>query len=211
MLTRLSCLYTAMPVPPCALLRPEAQDGGTRAAACSAEQPEHPPTQGCNRPLMVTLNDCKAWVDSINAGAKPTQRISEAIAILQAPKSRKRRSDLQAICKIWEVTQYTRNTAQKKRSLPEIEAELVEAVVRDTNRIRNLHARHGHVSCVAAALRTSASSAEQPAAEIQEKQVSPEIADAAPGQALNILGTCNRHGITSAEQPEQLILSSGQR
>ena len=69
MLTRLSCLYTAMPVPPCALLRPEAQDGGTRAAACSAEQPEHPPTQGCNRPLMVTLNDCKAWVDSTNAGA----------------------------------------------------------------------------------------------------------------------------------------------
>ena len=106
---------------------------------------------------------------------------------------------------------YTRNTAQKKLSLPEIEAELVEAVVRDTNRIRNLHARHGHVSCVAAALRTSASSAEQPAAEMQEKQVSPEIADAAPGQALNILGACNRHGITSAEQPEQLILSSGQR
>ena len=109
------------------------------------------------------------------------------------------------------MTQYTRNTAQKKRSLPEIEAALVDAVVRDTNRIRNLHARHGHVSCVAAALRTSASSAEQPAAEIQEKQVSPEIADAAPGQALKILGTCHRHGITSAEQPEQLILSSGQR
>ena len=161
MLTRHSCLYTAMPVPPCALLRPEAQDGGTRAAACSAEQPEHPPTQGCNLPLMVTLDDCKSWVDSMNAGAKPTKRISEAIAILQAPKSRKRRSDLQAICTIWEVTQYTRNTAPKKRSLAEIESELVEAVVRDTNRLRKLHARHGHVSCVAAVLRASASSGQR--------------------------------------------------
>ena len=64
---------------------------------------------------------------------------------------------------------------------------------------------------MAAALRTSASSAEQTAAEIQEKQVSPEIADAALGKALNILGTCHRNGISSAEQPEQLILSSGQR
>ena len=145
---------------PCFALKPKME--ASRAAASSAEQPEHPPTQGCNRPLMVTLHDCKSWVDSMNAGAKPTQRISEAIAILQAPKSRKRRSDLQAICKMWEVTQYTRNTPQKKRSLPEIEAELVEAVMRDTNRIRNLHARHGHVSCVAATLRTSASSAEQP-------------------------------------------------
>ena len=155
MLSRLNCLYTAMAVPPCALLRHEGQDGRTRAGACSAEQPEHPP-------MMVTLNDCKAWVDSMIAGAEPTQRISETIAILRAPTSRKRRSDLQAICKIWGVTQYTRNTVQKKRSLPEIEAALVDAVVRDTNRIRNLYARHGHVSCVAAALRTSASSAEQP-------------------------------------------------
>ena len=88
----------------------------------------------------------------MNAGAKPTKRISEAIAILQAPKSRKRRSDLQAICTIWEVTQYTRNVAPKKRSLAEIEYELVEAVVRDINRLRKLHARHEHDSCMAEVL-----------------------------------------------------------
>ena len=64
---------------------------------------------------------------------------------------------------------------------------------------------------MAAVLRASASSAEQPAADIQEKQDSPPLADSAPGKALNSLGTCHRNGITSAEQPEQLILSSGQR
>ena len=160
---------------------------------------------------MVTLSDCKSWVKLTNDGAKPTRRISEAIAILQAPKSRKQRSDLQAICTTWDVTQYTRNTAQKKRGLSEIETELVEAVVRDTNRLRRLHAHHGHFSCVAAVLHTSTSSAKQPAAEIQEKQKSPQLADAAPGQALNSLVSCDPNGITSAEQPEQLNLSSGQR
>ena len=73
---------------------------------------------------------------SMNAGAKPTKRISEAIAILQAPKSRKRRSDLQAICKTWAVTQYNLNAAQKKRNLSELESELVVAMVRDTNRLK---------------------------------------------------------------------------
>ena len=67
--------------------------------------------------------------------------------------------------------------------------------MRDTNRLRKLHARHGHFSCVAEMLRTSASSVEQPAAEIQEKQHSPQLADAAPGKALNICGTCYRNGI----------------
>ena len=148
-----------------------------------AEQPEHSPTQGCESPWMVTLDDCKSWVDSLNAGAKPTQRISEAIAILQAPKSRKRRSDLQALCKTWAATQYNRNAAQKKQRLSELESELVDAVVRDTNRLKKLHAHHGSVSGVAAMLRTSASGGEQPEAENQDRQDSPRLADAAPGNA----------------------------
>ena len=53
----------------------------------------------------------------------------------------------------------------------------------------------GHFSCVPKMLRPSASSVEQPAAEIQEKQDSPQLADAAPGKALNICGTCYRNGI----------------
>ena len=132
---------------------------------------------------MVTLDDCKSWVDSLNAGAKPTQRISEAIAILQAPKSRKRRSDLQALCKTWAATQYNRIAAQKKQSLSELESELVDAVVRHTNRLKKLHARHGSVSGLAAMLRTSASGGEQPEAENQDRQDSPRLADAAPGNA----------------------------
>ena len=118
---------------------------------------------------MATLDDCKSWVDSfIHTHANPTQRISEAIAILQKPKSRKRRSDLQALCKNSAVAQ--KDAAQKKRSLSEIAFGIEETVVRDTNRLRKLHAHHGHVSSVHAALRTSASSAEQIPAEIQENQ-----------------------------------------
>jgi hypothetical protein len=140
-----------------------------RTADSSAEQPDHPATQGSEFPLMVTLDDCKSWVDSfIHTHANPTQRISEAIAILQKPKSRKRRSDLQALCKIWAVAQ--KDAAQKKRSLSEVASGIEETVVRDTNRLRKLHAHHGHVSSVHAALRTSASSAEHIPAEIQENQ-----------------------------------------
>ena len=95
----------------------------------------------------------------MNHSAKPTQRITEAIAILQEPKTRKRRSDLQGLCKIWAVAQ--KSPIQKKRSVCELEDGLEETVVRDTNRLRKLQAQHGHVSSVQAALGTTASGAEQ--------------------------------------------------
>ena len=63
-----------------------------------------------------------------------------------------------------------KDAAQKKRSLSEVASGIEETVVRDTNRLRKLHAHHGHVSSVHAALRTSASSAEHIPAEIHENQ-----------------------------------------
>ena len=44
-------------------------------------------------------------------------------------------------------------------------------------------AHHGSVSGLAAMLRTSASGGEQPEAENQDRQDSPRLADAAPGNA----------------------------
>ena len=51
----------------------------------SAEQPENRHGKGCRLPHIVTLDDCKSWYDAVLAAPDPVKRISEAIAVLQAP------------------------------------------------------------------------------------------------------------------------------
>ena len=78
-------------------------------------------------------------------------RISEVIAVLQEPPSRKRRSLLQDICKRWGVDQ---KRIQKKRKLCDMESDLEEMIVQETKRLRKLHAQHGHFSGIFAVMQS---------------------------------------------------------
>lgn len=161
----LKMLLTKQPAAAHSAEQPESKPGdGCRLplidTALSAEQPESKPGDGCGLPLINTLDDCKSWADSMPTGAKPVGRISEAIAILQAPRSRKRRSELQSLCKQWAVDQ---KHAHKKRRLSEIESQLAGKILQHANCLKKLHAQHEHFSSIAAAMQLSGGSAEQPA------------------------------------------------
>ena len=86
--------------------------------------------------LCGTLDECKSWCDSWTETSSPLKRISEAIAVLQEPSSRTRRANLQSMCKLWDVQQYH---AQKKRQLPEIEADFERKILKETRRLGELH------------------------------------------------------------------------
>ena len=75
----------------------------------------------CNLSKLGTVDDCKSWCDSWAEAAPPVKCISEAIAVLQEPNSRRRNAELHRMCKFWDVQQ---KPAQKKRKLSEIKAEL---------------------------------------------------------------------------------------
>ena len=93
------------------------------------------------------LDDCKSWCDSLPTEEAPVKRISEAVAALRMPNSRKRRTQLESICKDWNVAQ---RRDQKKRALSEIESDLAKQIVQETQRLRTCHAQHGRCSSVAA-------------------------------------------------------------
>ena len=93
------------------------------------------------------LDDCKSWCDSLPTEEAPVKRISEAVAALRMPNSRKRRTQLESICKDWNVA---RRRDQKKRALSEIESDLAKQIVQETQRLRTCHAQHGRCSSVAA-------------------------------------------------------------
>ena len=98
---------------------------------------------------LETVDDCKSWCDSWAEAAPPVKCISEAIAVLQEPNSRTRRAELQRMCKFWDVQQ---KHAQRKRKLPEIEAELEGKNLKETRRLKELHGLHGRFSSVAVAM-----------------------------------------------------------
>ena len=111
---------------------------GVLSTEVNAEQPGAEHGQSSRLPQIVTIDDCKSWCDSFAEAAPPVKRISDAIAIFQEPCSRKRRAKLQRLCNPWAVAQYH---AQKKRRLPEIEADLKGKIVKETQRLRKLHAQ----------------------------------------------------------------------
>jgi hypothetical protein len=112
-----------------------------------------------NQSHIVTLDDCRSWCDSLGEAAPPVKFLSDAIAVLQEHNSRKRRSQLQSLCKHWAIEQ---KHAQKKRKLSEIEADIERDIVKDTQRLQKLHVKHGRFSSVGVPVQTC--SAEQPAA-----------------------------------------------
>ena len=114
----------------------------------------------CSLLQIVTLDDCKSWCDCWAGAGAPAKRISEIIAVLQEPPSRKRRSLLQDICKRWGVGQ---KLIQKKRKLCDIESDLEEMIVQETKRLRKLHAQHGHFSGIFAVMQSAEREGSSPA------------------------------------------------
>ena len=114
----------------------------------------------CSLPQIVTLDDCKSLCDCWTAADTPAKCISAVIAVLQESPSRKRRSQLQNICKRWGVDQ---KRIQKKRKLCDMESDLEEMIVQETKRLRKCHARHGHFSSVFAVMQSAEREGSSPA------------------------------------------------
>jgi hypothetical protein len=87
--------------------------GGVISTENNAEQPGAEHGQSGRLPPIVTIDDCKSWCDSLAEAAPRVKYISDAIAVLQEPNARERRSQLQRLCKPWAVEQYH---AQKKKT-----------------------------------------------------------------------------------------------
>lgn len=98
----------------------------------------------CKWPRLL---DCKSWCDSLPTEEAPVKRISQAIAALLMPNSRKRLSQLESMCKDWNVAQ---RRDQKRRALAEIESDLEKQIKQETQRLRTCYAQHGRCSSVAA-------------------------------------------------------------
>ena len=122
---------------------------GTHLTENSVEQPGAEQGITCDPSKLRTLDECKSWCDSWTEASPPLKRISEAIAALQEPSSRKRTAKLQSMCKLWDVQQYH---AQRKRQLPEIENDFERKILKETRRLGELHDLHGQFSSVAVAM-----------------------------------------------------------
>jgi hypothetical protein len=116
------------------------------------KQPQAEHRQSATLPQIVTLNDCKAWCDSLPEAPPPVKYLSAAIAVLQGPNSRERRAHLHSLCKHWAVEQYH---AQNKYKQSKIAAALEENILKEAQRLAKLLAQHGTSSSLAVAMQNA--------------------------------------------------------
>ena len=138
--------------------KPDAEFAARSGEATAAQPaPASGPTSAAqpgatNQNQIVTLDDCRSWCDSLAEAAPPVKDISDTIAVLQEPHSRKRKSQLRSLCNHWDIEQ---KSAHKNRKLSEIEADLEEKIVKETQRLRKLHVQHGRLSSIAVVMQNA--------------------------------------------------------
>ena len=96
---------------------------------------------------IQSLSDCAEWLYSLPATelTPPLQRIQRAISILQMGRCREGRDKVQSILVDWDVATWRLG---KKVHLPEAKAMLEQKVIRESSRLKRLHAQNQSASAI---------------------------------------------------------------
>ena len=86
------------------------------------------------------LQECSHWLNTLSpeerSQSEVVQRVQLATALLQRPRSRQQRRDVQQFLGLWDVRQKTEG---RKRKYEEVYGDLVGKVVAEARRLQNVH------------------------------------------------------------------------